>query len=487
MIVKCARKKIESIVLTFSGSFPVALMCPPFFFLNLGGTAVLNRNIKKERTFMSTPGDASTKGESAVTWSTPRVLVFVVIAFVTGMLIASAFGERGRRSESSVAQLPASGEGSSATPTADGRSIANIATGSSPVTVTEAATELQETSMPLPPPTPTGAPLASTKSPKKKSKRKGFEPVPLVNLSSVGREQVTKEWKVRQRRKCVAKLERITDVSERKPDRGKWAVRVMRGIQKGIKICPVLVPPTSEQGSRRIFIDIGAAAFGSSVMSQFLWYPNFDSFEVRAFEADPGAAETYTASKMSQIIPWINAANVHFHNAALGSKDGFISFLSRDPTFLANYKKDRQLTSTAGSMQFHETKAQTPQDAYLTIPVRSIAKYLINDLKITARDYVIVKLDIEGGEWEILDALQRNTEGEPDMPPMTTSLDNASSNDVETVNGRSPLALGLVDEMMIECHDSSMGNAFKDVPFSRCFDAFRILRERYAVFAHEWT
>ena len=90
------------------------------------------------------------------------------------------------------------------------------------------------------------------------------------------------------------------------------------------------------------------------------------------------------------------------------------------------------------------------------VPTIDIAHFLSATLGLTAANsFVVMKVDIEGPEWVVMDHL------------------------------RSAGGLGLVKETMIECHWDTHGGPFKGIPLAECHRQQQRLRDA-GVAAHEW-
>jgi len=192
---------------------------------------------------------------------------------------------------------------------------------------------------------------------------------------------------------------------------------------------------------RLIYIDLGARAFGSSVEPFMKTYPRGKEFIVHAFDLDDRYEHEYSGK-----------AGVQFHMAAVGTYDGEIFFPKAD---------------SKRPMMNMNSQAQGGKK----VPVINISRWLLENVSLS--DFVVVKLDLEGLESDLIPSL--------------------------LISG----ALGLVDELMMECHffrESWHVKKANLVPLcemekmqgrfcvsrSECTRYIHALRDG-CVFAHEWT
>jgi hypothetical protein len=200
---------------------------------------------------------------------------------------------------------------------------------------------------------------------------------------------------------------------------------------------------------RRVYVDLGARDYDSSVGFFRKFYPQGDTFEVHAFEVDPKyRAMGYDVDKRTTL--YTAAAWTGVGCIAMGSSQGFAG---------ASYKmKFVKVNGTLDAPTIPECEALIPkqQDMIGPIPTVDIASFLTKTLGLTGENsFVVLKVDIEGPEWTVMDHL------------------------------RATGALAVVKETMIECHWDTHGGPFKGIPLSECHRQQQRLRDA-GVYAHEW-
>jgi FkbM family methyltransferase len=109
---------------------------------------------------------------------------------------------------------------------------------------------------------------------------------------------------------------------------------------------------------------------------------------VHAFEPDPWAFEQLRNRLAGR-------TNVTTHNAAIGVRDGTIT-LMRDPSFGSN-----PAATSQGTSAFHSNMWQVGQPEQFEVECVDIRRFL----RSLGRDVDLVKIDIEGAEVELLEAL----------------------------------------------------------------------------------
>ena len=112
--------------------------------------------------------------------------------------------------------------------------------------------------------------------------------------------------------------------------------------------------------------------------------------QVHAFEPDPETFEHLSAA-MAQF------PNVHLHNAAVSGRDGTIT-LYRPPSWQDETK--RRSASKANTIVANDRSSSF--DIGAEVPLVDFARFL-NDLPKPAK---LIKVDIEGAEWDVLDAVE---------------------------------------------------------------------------------
>eukprot|EP00758_Cryptobia_borreli_P006055 Tbor_TRINITY_DN5067_c3_g1::TRINITY_DN5067_c3_g1_i1::g.14232::m.14232 len=287
---------------------------------------------------------------------------------------------------------------------------------------------------------------------------------------------------------------------------------------------------------RRIFVDIGANSYESSLVT---------------FQRMYGAQFTYHALELNarrHLESYRNApANVHFHGYGLGAESGQMVFYTINPSVARKIRNsltrtdsnvkgealsklndikfwlDRkmktadpddnvgQLSSShiLGSF-FHEgtenpkvfftesvsrikktlepfgitvqayeednviptaiKEVQGGNDTVITLSqkdvifsffsIQSTCEFFMSKLRITPFDYLVVKVDIEGGEWDLF----------------------------KSIESHCPLLFPLIDEIYFECHSQEMGGQFNKITYSHCYDQLmEVFRKRYSIITHIWV
>ena len=215
------------------------------------------------------------------------------------------------------------------------------------------------------------------------------------------------------------------------------------------------------QPFRRVYIDLGARHYHSSVGFFRRYYPQGKTFEVHAFEVDPKFRRIKLDGPNDVESPddsYEKDKTVTFHNVAawtgygciaMGGMKGFAG-ASYGTTFVKS--NDTKVLTTAQCQALINKKP----GMIGPVPTIDIAHFLSATLGLTAANsFVVMKVDIEGPEWVVMDHL------------------------------RSAGALGLVKETMIECHWDTHGGPFKGIPLAECHRQQQRLRDA-GVAAHEW-
>jgi FkbM family methyltransferase len=126
---------------------------------------------------------------------------------------------------------------------------------------------------------------------------------------------------------------------------------------------------------RKIFID-GGGNNGSSVRMFRSKFPKAEEFEIFTFEANPNFNDCY------------KNLNVNYKNAAIWTYDGEIEFyLGKNPK---NMSASVFKHKTSGNLR------KTP----IKVKCIDLGKWIMS--KFTPQDYIVLKLDIEGAEYNVL-------------------------------------------------------------------------------------
>ena len=184
-------------------------------------------------------------------------------------------------------------------------------------------------------------------------------------------------------------------------------------------------PSTTLPGARRVFIDLGArnpVGSGSSIDFFRREYPEGETFEVYAFEADKRFAPMYEG------MP-----NVTLVQGAVASFDGDCYFSGE--------------SAVGSSMSPHQRGGD------VSVKCVSLMRWLKHHVK--PEDLVVMKMDIEKGEFKLAQQLLKH-----------------------------PSTARLIDEMMLECHhEETSGNG--PHKYVECVEMFEALQGA-GLWMHEW-
>ncbi|XP_075491726.1 uncharacterized protein LOC142529910 [Primulina tabacum] len=199
--------------------------------------------------------------------------------------------------------------------------------------------------------------------------------------------------------------------------------------------------------NRYVFVDVGARSYGSSIGGWFKkQYPKQEKpFEIYAVEADSVFHNEYTLTKGVTLLPyaaWIRNETLFFE-------------ISREPRRKNKERRGRGM----GRVRPVQPASNFISDSN-KIKGFDFAKWLKSS--VTNRDYVVVKMDIEGSEFHVIPRL------------------------IET------RAACLIDEMFVECHYNRWERCCpgKRSPkhhktYAQCLELFSSLR-RVGVLVHQW-
>uniref|UniRef100_A0A0R0F845 Methyltransferase type 11 domain-containing protein n=1 Tax=Glycine max TaxID=3847 RepID=A0A0R0F845_SOYBN len=189
--------------------------------------------------------------------------------------------------------------------------------------------------------------------------------------------------------------------------------------------------------NRYVYVDVGARSYGSNIGSWFRkQYPKQSrTFEVYAIEADKAFHEEYRAKRGVTLLPyaaWVRNETLFFE-------------ITRDPS-----KKVMMRGRGRGMGRINPDKIQG----------FDFAEWLKG--AVTKRDFVVVKMDVEGTEFHLIPRL------------------------IQTG------AICLIDELFLECHYNrwqrccpGQRNAKYHKTYSQCLDLLTSLRN-YGVLVHQW-
>ncbi|KAL7583960.1 hypothetical protein Lser_V15G42141 [Lactuca serriola] len=213
---------------------------------------------------------------------------------------------------------------------------------------------------------------------------------------------------------------------------------------KNIKYLPSMADISFK--TRYIYIDVGARNYGSSIGSWFKkLYPKQNKpFKIFAVESDKRFHQEYKSKKKITLLPyaaWVRNESLFFE-------------INRQPN-IKNEDKGRGM----GRAQSAQTSTSFLGDLN-KIQGFDFANWVKNSF--TEKDFVVVKMDIEGTEFDIIRKM------------------------VETG------AICLIDEMFLECHYNRWRRCCKGErsskyqnEYNECMELFSSLREK-GVLVHQW-
>lgn len=136
---------------------------------------------------------------------------------------------------------------------------------------------------------------------------------------------------------------------------------------------------------KKIFIDCGAHE-GESIRTFRKLYKDANEYELHSFEANPDLFKYFEGD--SEIT---KLSNFTFHPYAVWKHDGVVNF----------YKDTSSNNSRSGSSI--NSKKQNLEKEPISAPCIDLAKWITSNYSIT--DYIVLKLDIEGAEYELVEHL----------------------------------------------------------------------------------
>ncbi|CAI9107083.1 OLC1v1006365C1 [Oldenlandia corymbosa var. corymbosa] len=198
--------------------------------------------------------------------------------------------------------------------------------------------------------------------------------------------------------------------------------------------------------NRYVYVDVGARSYGSSIGSWFKkQYPKQNkTFEVYAIEADKAFYDDYKSRKGVKFLPyaaWVRNETLFFE-------------INREPS-----KKNEERGRGMGRIQGVQSSSNFVGNSD-KIQGFDFAAWLKET--VTEKDYVLVKMDVEGTEFHLIPRL------------------------IETG------AICLIDEMFLECHYNRWQRCCPGVrspkyqnTYDQCLDLFNSLRKN-GVLVHQW-
>ncbi|KAJ1699073.1 hypothetical protein LUZ63_007585 [Rhynchospora breviuscula] len=212
---------------------------------------------------------------------------------------------------------------------------------------------------------------------------------------------------------------------------------------KNIKYLPALADINFKR--RYVYIDIGARSYGSSIGSWFRkQYPKQNhTFEIYAIEADHSFYDEYKLKKGITLLPyaaWIRNETLSFE-------------INRDH----DQKEDEK---GGGGMGRIQPASRSTNGVVRTINGFDFADWVKRTF--SEKDYVVVKMDVEGTEFELI-------------PRLFETGANC-----------------LIDELFLECHYNRWQRCCPGVrspkyqnTYGECLDLFHELRQN-GVLVHQW-
>jgi len=177
------------------------------------------------------------------------------------------------------------------------------------------------------------------------------------------------------------------------------------------------------------YIDLGARTHSSSILWFKSHYPKFsEDFQITAFEADPSYSRGYE-----------ELYDIDFHNLAVWTKNETLSFGGK-----------------MGRVRSGATcKNKCKEEGSYTVRAINFSEYLLRN--VDPSDFVVIKMDIEGAEYNVI----------PHM------LDNGVFN--------------LIDEIFLEGHTIKLSK-LEEVRKRKYEDIINMLKtiRSLGVWAHEW-
>ncbi|PHT41317.1 hypothetical protein CQW23_20171 [Capsicum baccatum] len=197
---------------------------------------------------------------------------------------------------------------------------------------------------------------------------------------------------------------------------------------------------------RYVYVDVGSRSYGSSIVSWFKkQYPKQNkTFEIYAVEADKTFHGQYKEKKGVTLLPyaaWVRNETLSFE-------------INQDPGH-----KDVAKGRGMGRIQPVESSGQSASEVDV-IQGFDFAEWLKS--AVTEKDYVVMKMDVEGTEFDLIPRLIENG------------------------------AICLIDEVFLECHynrwqkccPGERSSKYQNT-YGQCLDLFTSLRES-GVLVHQW-
>jgi len=129
---------------------------------------------------------------------------------------------------------------------------------------------------------------------------------------------------------------------------------------------------------KKVFLDFGACVGESIQMFNEIW-PDSSQFEIHSFEALPD-----NFKELSETFG--NWKNITLHQSVVYTADTKVKF--------------HNATKYSSSIRSDKITGGVNSDKYITVSSIDIAKFITDNF--SKNDYIIMKMDIEGAEYEIL-------------------------------------------------------------------------------------
>lgn len=130
---------------------------------------------------------------------------------------------------------------------------------------------------------------------------------------------------------------------------------------------------------KKVFIDAGAN-IGQSIENFINSWDDWFEYDIHSFEANPRLTPYFDKFK--------DIPNIHFYNKAVWLNDGTVEFYLCNDGLASSSVMGNKKT---GNLDKHPT----------IVPSIDISKFIMTNFK--KEDFIILKLDIEGGEYELIE------------------------------------------------------------------------------------
>ncbi|CAI5510216.1 unnamed protein product [Closterium sp. Naga37s-1] len=175
-----------------------------------------------------------------------------------------------------------------------------------------------------------------------------------------------------------------------------WTLRFVENVEDKTQVLPLMrgaMDPTMHTRKRRVFIDLGAKTFDTSVTWFLQMYP-LDFTEIHVVEARAGLFRKPPASR-----PKVLANGLGLNSRLRPRHEGPADF-------------PQWLLRRVHPYSFY-VSSQDNQERNMV----NVTRWFLEDLQLKEEDSVVVKMDIEGHEWAILQHWLSN----PRMAALLTS------------------------------------------------------------------